>query len=135
MDNETKIKGLIDNFYEIISGKADEERNWSCFKTLFFTNAHLIPMRFDINEKCITIPFDIESYIVRLESFLKTTDFYEYAINYEIKVFGNIAHVCSEYEAKTSPDDDKPIKKGINLVQLINDGIVWKIASMLWQDN
>lgn len=133
MDNE--IKRLIDTFYEIISGKAGQERNWNRFKTLFFANAHLIPMKFDTNNNCITNPFDVESYIERLDTFLRTNDFYEYAINYEIKVFGKIAHVYSEYEAKASLDDDKPIKKGVNLVQLIHDGMVWKIVNMLWQDN
>lgn len=129
MDNKIEIKRLIDNFYEIISGKTGEERNWSDFRALFFANAHLIPMKSDIKE-----PLDIESYISRLDNFLRTKDFYEYALNYGIEVFGNIAHVYSEYEAKISLKDDKPIKKGINLVQLINIGAQWKIVNMLWQD-
>lgn len=134
MNDVAEIKRLIDNFYEIISGKAGEKRNWDSFKQLFFEKAHLIPVRFDINKNCITIPFDIDSYVLRLEGFLGTNDFFEYASNCKIEVYGNIAHAYSEYEAKTSINDVEPIKKGINIVQFINDGGRWKILNMLWQD-
>ena len=36
--------------------------------------------------------------------------------------------------AKKSLIDNEPMKKGVNLVQLINDGQRWKILNMLWQD-
>jgi hypothetical protein len=134
MRNESEIKKLIDNFYGIISGKAEEERNWDSFRTLFFASAHLMSTRFNSNNECITIPVDIESYIIGLDKFLRTNDFYEYGLNYEINIFGNIAHVYSEYEAKKSLIDNEPMKKGVNLVQLINDGQRWKILNMLWQD-
>ncbi|WP_432666750.1 hypothetical protein R9X47_10350 [Wukongibacter baidiensis] len=134
MNNEMKIKELIDNFYEIISGKAEEERNWHRFRNLFFKNAHLMPSRFNSNKECVSTPIDVESYILGLDNFLKTKDFYEYGLNYEINIFGNIAHVYSEYEAKNSLKDNEIIKIGVNLVQLINDGDRWKILNMLWQD-
>jgi len=134
MNNEVEIKYLIDKFYDIISGKPEEERNWESFKSLFFTNAHLMSTRFNGNKECISLPLDIEAYISVLDKFLKTKNFYEYGLNYEISVFGNIAHVYSEYEAKTCLDDNTPIKRGVNLVQLVSDKGEWKIVSMLWQD-
>lgn len=134
MNNEVYIKELIDNFYRIISGKVEENRNWNDFRTLFFTNAHLMSMRFNSNRECVSVPVDIESYILGLDKFLKTKDFYEYGFNYEINIWGNIAQVYSEYEAKKTLEDNEPIKKGVNLVQLINNGSGWKILNMLWQD-
>lgn len=134
MDSQVDIKELIDNFYEIISGKAEEQRNWNSFRSLFFTNAHLMPMRFNSNKECVSVPVDVESYILGLDKFLKTKDFYEYGLNYEISIWGNIAHVYSKYEAKRSLEDNEPFKRGVNLVQLINDGNRWKILNMSWQD-
>lgn len=134
MRSELEIKELIDDFYGIISGKIEEERNWDSFRTLFFTNAHLMSTRVNSNNECTSIPVDIDSYIIGLDKFLRTNDFYEYGLNYEINVFSNIAHVYSEYEAKRSLEDTEPMKKGVNIVQLINDGQKWKILNMLWQD-
>jgi len=95
MRSELEIKELIDDFYGIISGKVEEERNWDSFRTLFFTNAHLMSTRVNSNNECTSIPVDIDSYIVGLDKFLRTNDFYEYGLNYEINVFSNIAHVYS----------------------------------------
>lgn len=134
MNSKEEINSLIDSFYSIISGKADEPRNWERFKGLFFTNAHLTTMRYNINNECIALPVDVETYIIGLERFLKTKDFYEYGFSYEVKISSNIAQVYSKYEAKLSPTDDDPIKKGVNLVQLANNGNGWKIVSMVWED-
>jgi hypothetical protein len=134
MEGEKEIKKLIDNFYSIISGKEEEERDWNSFRTLFYGNAHLTSTRFNSNNECIAIPKDVESYISGLDKFLKSNEFYEYGFNYEISIIGNISQVHSEYEAKKSLKDNNPIKKGVNLVQLINDGHRWRIVSMLWED-
>jgi hypothetical protein len=134
MNNELEIKELIDSFYAIISGKSEEERDWDSFKSLFFSNAHLMSVRFDNYKEVISFPVDVQTYISGLEKFLKTKDFYEHGFNYEIHIFGNIAHVYSEYEAKASLEDITPIRSGVNLVQLINAGDRWRILNMLWQD-
>ena len=135
MNNEREIQYVIDKFYEIISGNADEERNWNEFKSLFFSgDSSLASMRYNTEKKCITKRLDVESYIVGLNNFLKSNDFYEYGFHYEIKIFGSIADVYSEYAAKRKKEDISIIKQGVNLVQLIHDGQAWKIYSMLWQD-
>ena len=135
MDNEREVQYVIDRFYEIISGNANEERPWNAFRTLFFSgDSSLASMKYNTEKECITKRADVESYIIGLNSFLKSNDFYEYGFNYEIKVFGSIANVYSEYAAKRKKEDISIIKQGINLVQLIHNGQAWKIHSMLWQD-
>ena len=134
MNNKLEIQRLIDIFYKIISGKVGEERDWNHFKSLFLENAHLMSMKFNNYNECISRPLDVDSYIIGLNKFLETSDFYEYALNYEIKVFRDIAHVYSQYEAKTSLKDCKPTKEGVNLVHLAKVEGKWKIISMLWQD-
>lgn len=134
MNNELEIQRLIDTFYKIISGEKGEQRDWVYFKSLFFENAQLMSMKFNNQNDCISIPVDVDSYIIGLNKFLRANDFYEYGLDYDIKVFGDIAHVYSQYEAKTSLQDCQPVKEGINLVQLAKSEGKWKIISMLWQD-
>lgn len=134
MNSKKEIKGLIDTFYEIISGKAEEKRDWDRFRSLFFSRAQLIHNKISDERKCQTIPCDVESYISRLSEVLAKKDFYEYGYDYEIEICGNIAQAKSKYEAKAAQNHTTPIKSGTNLVQLINDGSKWKIMNMLWED-
>jgi hypothetical protein len=134
MNSKDEIIATIDSFYRIISGKTTEARAWNLFRELFYTNAHLTSMRYNINNECVAAPVDVETYIEGLEKFLKTKDFYEYGFSYEIRIMANIAQVYSEYEAKLSLEDKEPIKKGVNLIQFVNAGDGWKIVSMVWQD-
>jgi hypothetical protein len=135
MNNESLIQSVMDKFYEIISGKAGEEKNWDEFRSLFFSeDSSLASMKYNAEKECITKRQDVESYITGLKKFLKLSNFYEYGFNYEIKVVGSIANVYSEYAAKRKKEDMNIIKHGVNLIQLVYDGHTWKIHSMLWQD-
>ena len=60
-------------------------------------------------------------------------NFYEYGLNYKIEIFGDIAHVYSQYEAKRNKEDIELIKQGVTLVQMVRDNQIWKIHSMIWQ--
>ncbi len=54
------------------------------------------------------------------------SDFIEYEINREVRVFGNIAHVWSTYETKL--DFNGPVeRRGINSIQLIYENDRWWI--------
>lgn len=127
--NEKDISRVIDSFYEVISGKAYEDRNWEKFSSLFYQNARLI------NFKGNNLSSDVDSYIAILAQWLKRNDFYEYGFDYEINTYGNIAQVSSRYEAKESNDSNLIIKSGRNLVQLVYTNGQWKILNMLWEDD
>ncbi|QVK17652.1 hypothetical protein KHQ81_12475 [Mycoplasmatota bacterium] len=77
---------------------------------------------------------DVNQYILKVRNFLREHNFYEYGLNYEIKTYKNIANVYSKYEAKKSKEHEEIIKRGVNLIHLLNDGSGWKISNMLWQD-
>ena len=47
--------------------------------------------------------------------------------------FGQIAHAFSTYESRHAPDDAKPSQRGINSIQLMNDGKRWWIVTIFWQ--
>lgn len=135
MNNEEKIREVIDTFYDILSGDTGSERNWHDFKKLFFPDARLIPVAFSDSGERVTTTYDVETYIQRLTTLLEKHDFYEYGYNYKIRCHGHIAQIHSLYEAKNNKTDPVPIKRGTNLIHLIFDGSEWKIVNMLWEDN
>ena len=76
---------------------------------------------------------DVEGFIARAESTFKKNGFYEKEIARRVEQFGQIAHVWSTYESRHDPDDAKPFMRGINSIQLFNDGKRWWILSIYWQ--
>ncbi|MGA9075414.1 MAG: hypothetical protein WB368_14965, partial [Candidatus Sulfotelmatobacter sp.] len=57
--------------------------------------------------------------------------FYEKAIVNQPDTYGNVAQVFSSYESRHSPGE-KPFERGINTIQLLNDGKRWWVVSILW---
>ena len=70
-----------------------------------------------------------------IRALLAGVDFFEVETAREIRVFGNIAHVWSAYEARHVPGDAVPERRGINSIQLFKgeDGR-WRILHMLWDN-
>jgi hypothetical protein len=50
-----------------------------------------------------------------------------------VEQFGQIAHVWSTYESRRDPSDPEPFMRGINSIQLFDDGKRWWILSIYWQ--
>jgi hypothetical protein len=59
--------------------------------------------------------------------------FFEKEVARRTESFGNIAHVFSTYESRRKSDDAKPFARGINSIQLMNDGKRWWIVTVFWQ--
>jgi hypothetical protein len=75
---------------------------------------------------------DVEDYIARAEPLLQK-GFYEKEVARRVEQFGQIAHVWSTYESRHDPSDPEPFMRGINSIQLFNDGKRWWIVSIYWQ--
>jgi hypothetical protein len=71
--------------------------------------------------------------IARVEPFFKENGFYEKEIARRTEQFGNIAHVWSIYESRHNKNDPEPFMRGINSIQLFNDGKRWWIVNIYWQ--
>lgn len=134
LKNHASIQKQLDCFYQIISGRAGEKRNWEEFKQLFVSGALLSSVVFNLNEKDRSIIRDVDSYIQRLDAFLLGNDFYEKGYDYKIEATTNIAQVFSRYEAKKTKDDSEILKRGVNYIHLVKFEDIWKIVSMIWED-
>jgi hypothetical protein len=130
------IDAIITAAYDSISGPAGQARDWDRVRSLFLTGARLIPTALKPGQVDVDIVpqmLSIDEYIARAEAFFAEDGFYEREIARRTEQFGNIAHVWSTYESRHSAEDPKPFMRGINSIQLFNDGTRWWIVSIYWQ--
>ncbi len=128
------IDGIIAATYDVISGEADQKRNWDRFRSLFHKDGRLIPTNTNSqNGLTGARAFTPEEYIERSEPFMMKNGFFEKETARRIESFGNIAHIFSTYEGRNKLSDVKPFLRGINSFQLLNDGIRWWIVTIYWQ--
>lgn len=128
----SSLDNIINTLYSVISGDKGEERNWDLFKHLFRKNARLIPTGKNSEDKIIARYLTTDSYIESSGKWLVENGFHEVEIYRKIDVFGDIAQVFSTYEAFNSKSDTKPFMRGINSIQLLNDGERWWIVNVYW---
>jgi hypothetical protein len=130
------IDSIIAAAYDAISGPAGKKREWDRERSLYISGARLIPTAMDAGtERVDPRPhiLDIEGFIARVEPFFDRSGFYEKEIARRTERFGQIAHVWSTYESRHNEDDPEPFMRGINSIQLFNDGTRWWIVSIYWQ--
>ncbi len=130
------IEAIIAAAYDSISGPAGQKRDWDRMRLLFISGARLIPTatvpgRNDVD--LAPLMLDVEGYIDRVEPIFAKSGFYEKEIARRVEQFGQIAHVWSTYESRHDPNDPAPFMRGINSIQLFNDGNRWWILSIYWQ--
>ena len=117
------MDGIIAALYDVISGPAGQKRDWDRMRSLFITGARLIPTaRQAATGQIGTRVLDVEGYISGSGPSLEKNGFFEKEVARQTEIFGNIAHVFSTYESRRNADDPKPFARGINSIQLMNDG-------------
>ena len=130
------IEAIVAAAYDVISGPAGQKRDWKRERSLFISGARLIPTAVDAGRNDVDLApqvLDVDAYIARVESYFATTGFYEKEVARRVEQFGQIAHVWSTYESRHDPNDAKPFMRGINSIQLFNDGSRWWILSIYCQ--
>ena len=75
----------------------------------------------------------VEDYAQRNGPFFEQQGFFEREAARHTDAFGNIAQVFSSYESRHAKDDAKPFQRGINSIQLMNDGKRWWVVTVFWQ--
>ena len=73
-----------------------------------------------------------EDYIKGATKWFESNGFYEKEILRRVEYFGSMAHVFSSYESFHAETDEKPFMRGINSIQLLNDGERWWIINVFW---
>lgn len=128
------IDAIIRAMYESVSGPAGLDRDTLRERSLFMPGAHLVRVTLTDDGKPQAKMMDVDTYLKDTAAFFRENDFYEVEIARRTEVFGQIAQVFSTYEARHALDDAAPFKRGINSIQLFNDGNRWWIVNMLWDN-
>jgi hypothetical protein len=118
--------------YDVISGPAGK-RDWDRFRSLFIPGARLIPTGPRPTGEVGARVQTVEDYIQRASDFFDKEGFFEREASRQVERFGNIAHIFSTYESRHAKDDPKPFQRGINSIQLMNDGKRWWVVTIFWQ--
>ncbi len=132
----TKTKSLdstIETLYSVISGDKGVRRDWKLFKYLFAPNAQLIPIRTSSMGQKTLIHLTPEGYVTNSGSYLEKNGFFEKEIHRVTEEYGALTHVFSTYESYRTSKDVTPFARGINSIQLMNDGSRWWIINISWQ--
>jgi hypothetical protein len=130
------IEAIIAATYDVISGPVGKKRDWDRERSLFYPGARLIPTATVPGKTDVDLApqvLDVEGYIARVEPLFAKEGFYEKEIARRTEQFGRIAHVWSTYESRHDPSEPEPFMRGINSIQLFNDGKRWWILSIYWQ--
>ena len=126
------MDAIIAALYDVISGPAGQKRNWDRMRSLFVPGAKLIPVRVPRDSAASPVFLDVEDYIQRSGPMLERNGFFEQEIGRRTEIFGHIAHVFSTYESKRTASDPQPFARGINSIQLLNDGARWWVVNVYW---
>ncbi|MGZ8312072.1 MAG: hypothetical protein ACXWUR_08400 [Allosphingosinicella sp.] len=128
------IGAAVDEMYAMISGPKGP-RDWSRQANCFHPQARQIRTWLEPNGRSAMKMMGLDDYARDTTPFFAGNDFYEIEIDRRIDLFGNIAHVWSAYEARQSPGDAAPERRGINSIQLFRDpDRGWRIVAMIWDN-
>ncbi len=129
----SEIDNLMTTLYEVISGPADQERDWDTFYSLFNEKALLGPVRKNKEGVVKFNPIIPERYVELSAPLMRKNGFFEEELARKTEIYGGIAQVFSAYQFRFKPDGPV-IQRGVNSIQLIFKDGRWYITQIFWQD-
>ncbi|WKK76961.1 hypothetical protein QYS49_06895 [Marivirga salinae] len=127
------IESIMTALTEVISGSADEERDWERFKYLFSENAKLIPTQKSESGDVAYNYWTPQEYVDMYKKNRGGTAFYEQELYRITESFGNIAHCFSTYAVRTE-ENGAIERRGINSIQLLKAKDRWYIMNVFWSN-
>jgi hypothetical protein len=131
-EDVASVDAIIAALYDVISGPAGQKRDWDRFRGLFANGARLIPTGRRPDGTQVMRVLTPEDYINGAGRQLETNGFFEREIGRRTDTFGGITHVFSAYDSKRTAGDTLPFARGINSIQLMNDGKRWWVVTIFW---
>lgn len=121
------LDGIVNAFYEVVSGPRGEPRQWDRDATLYWPGtAFTIPASGGGSGFRNLTP---AGFAEESDRFLVESGFVEREIHRETHRFGRIAQIWSTYEWRTA---DGGTGRGINGLHLLHDGDRWWITHATW---
>ena len=127
------IDAIMRVLYDVISGPAGQRRDWDRMRSLFVPGARLVPTtRRQDGTRGMQV-WTVDQYISLVGPRLEESGFFERELARRTERFGSIVHAFSTYDSKRAASDPHPFARGINSIQLWNDGRRWWIVSVFWE--
>jgi hypothetical protein len=124
---------IIAALYDANTMLVDQKRDADRFRSLFVPGARLMPTLRPPNGKGVIAIQTVDDYVRLASSGQPRHGFSEREIARTTQAFGNIMHAFSTYEARRDSADTNPTR-GINSIQLFNDGTRWWVVGVLWDN-
>ncbi len=124
---------IVAALYASISGAACQHRDWDRFRSLFVAGGRLIPTRRTSDGKVSTLVESPDEYVAGVRNGMEENGFFEHETARNGHTFGPITEIFSTYESRRQANDAKPFARGINSIQLLNDGTRWWVVTVYWQ--
>jgi hypothetical protein len=120
-------------FYEVVSGPAGQPRQWSRDRTLYIPDIRFVSVNVGKDGKTSATTMTHQQFVDGANGGMVKQGFFETELRRVSRSFGNVTHVFSSYEMRQR-SDGPVIGRGVNSLQLFNDGSRWWIASVAWDD-
>ena len=127
------VDAIVKAVYDVISGPAGAPRDWDRMRSLFAPEGRMMAVGKRPDGSVGMRPMTPDDYIARNTRTFATTGFFESELARTTETFGQVAHVFSTYEARHAPSDATPFMRGVNSIQLVNDGKRWYVLSLVWR--
>lgn len=124
------IDAIVQALYDVISGPAGA-RDWNRFHSLFIPEARMTANGKRPDGTYLYRSFSPKEYEERSGAYFLKEGFFETGIHNDVEQFGQEAQVWSTYESRHEKAG-QPFARGINSIQLLNDGNRWWVVSILW---
>jgi len=124
------LDAILRAIYDVISGPSGG-RDWDRFRSLFLPQALFSEVNTGPDGEKVIMTWNVDEFVRDAGQVFAKDPFYEKAIVNRPESFGDVTQVFSSYESRRSPAD-KPFERGINSIQLLNDGKRWWVLSILW---
>lgn len=131
-DDVSSLDAIMSALYASISGDAGEKRDWDRFRHLFIDEARLMPSGKNKEGKAAYRIMSPQEYIDGSGQWLEENGFHEIEIYRKVESYGSLVHLFSTYESYRTKADEEPFMRGINSIQLMNDGDRWWILHIYW---
>lgn len=129
-EDVASIDAIVTALYDVISGPAGQPRNWNRMRSLFIPGGRLMPTGTRQGARVMRV-LEVNDYIAMSGPQLERAGFRERELARRTEQFGHIAHVFSTYEGRSEVNGT--VIRGINSIQLMNDGTRWWVVSVYWE--
>ena len=130
-DDVDTIPHIMGTIYDVISGPAGT-RDWERFHSLFYRGAHFIPSHPDKDGTTVAQVHSTDECVDGAKAYFERNGFYESAVANRVEQWDKMAQVWSTYESRHAKGE-KPFQRGINSIQLFNDGKRWWVLNIFWE--